>query len=98
MRSKAKWHLELCTSTNPNIYAESENTSFDGNNAFYVLSNEESQSMENTITIEECYQMLKNMKSSKTPGSDGFSSEFYLYFWKELKYTMVNSFEESLEN
>jgi hypothetical protein len=38
------------------------------------------------------------MKSNKAPGSDGFSSEFYLYFWKELKYTMVNSFRESLEN
>jgi hypothetical protein len=38
------------------------------------------------------------MKSNKTPGSGGFSSEFYLYFWKELKYTMVNSFKESLEN
>jgi hypothetical protein len=44
--------------------------------------------MENAITTEECYKTLTNMKSNKTPGSDGFASEIYLYFWKELKNTL----------
>jgi hypothetical protein len=54
--------------------------------------------MENDITIEECYQVLKSIKQNKSPGSDGFSAEFYLNFWNELKYVMVNSFKESFRN
>jgi hypothetical protein len=45
------YYQKLYTSTNPKIDAESENTFSDRNNEFYVLSNEESQSIENTITI-----------------------------------------------
>ena len=49
-----------------------------------VLSEEEAATCEGEVTLEECYNALKSMKSNKTPGSDGLTSEFYRYFWNEI--------------
>ena len=38
------------------------------------------------------------MKLNKSPGSDGFTTEFYLYFWNDLKYSLVRSFENSYKD
>jgi len=53
--------------------------------------------MENDITAEECFEVLKSMKRNKSPGSDGFTVEFYIHFWNELKHPMLKSFQESFE-
>ena len=37
------------------------------------------------ISLEEIEKTLINMKNGTSPGSDGFSVEFYKFFWKELK-------------
>ena len=29
--------------------------------------------------------VLKSMKNNKSPGSDGFTAEFYMFFWADLK-------------
>lgn len=47
------------------------------------LSNEQSQSLEGLLTLEEISKTLKNMKSDKSPGSDGFTAEFFKVFWKD---------------
>ncbi|XP_062588418.1 uncharacterized protein LOC134250082, partial [Saccostrea cucullata] len=48
------------------------------------LSEEESKSIEGHITLEEAGETLYKMKSNKSPGSDGFTSEFLKMFWKLL--------------
>ena len=35
--------------------------------------------------------MLKLMKNNKSPGQDGFTVEFYRFFWGELKHLIVRS-------
>ena len=40
--------------------------------------------LDGPITLEEASVVLKNMKSDKSPGSDGFTSEFFKVFWKRL--------------
>lgn len=62
------------------------------------LTLEESLELEQEITVTECYNVLKNMKLNKSPGSDGFTTEFYLYFWNDLKYSLVRSFENSYKD
>lgn len=42
-----------------------------------VLSNEERDSIEGSLTELECSNALKDMDPEKTPGTDGFPSEFY---------------------
>ena len=49
-----------------------------------TLSNSESMSIEGKINREEASIVLKNMTNNKSPGSSGFSAEFYKCFWKQL--------------
>ena len=38
---------------------------------------------------------LKNMKNDKTPGQDGFTSEFFKFFWVKLKYFVLRCLNHS---
>ena len=37
------------------------------------------------------------MKNSKSPGSDGLTTEFYKIFWNSIKTYVINSFNYSLQ-
>jgi hypothetical protein len=41
------------------------------------------------IKSEEMLVALKNMKNGKSPGLDGFTTEYYKFFWSDLKYLAV---------
>ena len=59
------------------------------------LTQEQASQIEGDISVTECFNVLKEMKNNKSPGSDGFSKEFYMHFWEELKFIMVRSFKQS---
>ena len=44
------------------------------------------------ITEAECINAINGFKKDKTPGTDGFSAEFYKFFWPELRAEMLSSF------
>ena len=58
---------------------------------FRKLTEEEQESLEGEITYKEASETLKNMKNNKTPGSDGFSVEFFKFFWKDLNFFVISS-------
>jgi hypothetical protein len=37
------------------------------------------------------------MKIFKSPGIDGFTVEFYKFFWNDIKFPLLNCLNESLE-
>ena len=43
------------------------------------------------ITVNEIGQVLKRMKNNKSPGIDGFTSEFFKVFYNKLQYFITNS-------
>ena len=43
------------------------------------------------ITVKEIGQVLKRMKNNKSPGIDGFTSEFFKVFYSKLQYLITNS-------
>lgn len=45
------------------------------------------------LTMEECYTALMSMANNKSPGSDGFSVEFYKFFWDDIKDLVFESFQ-----
>lgn len=51
----------------------------------------ESESLEGIITLEEAGKPLKNMKNNRSPGTDGFTAEFFKCFWKQLGNFVVRS-------
>ena len=59
------------------------------------LSEEEGKELEGEITLEEATCILKNMKNNKSPGTDGFSVEFFKMFWKKIGYLVVRALNTS---
>ena len=48
------------------------------------LNQEEIEIMNNPITSTEIEAMIKNLPKNKSPGSDGFTAEFFQTFREEL--------------
>ena len=48
------------------------------------LDHEEAQSLEGEITLVEAGLALKNMQNNKSPGTDGFTAEFFKCFWQRI--------------
>ena len=46
------------------------------------MSQTESNSIEGLLTEKEVLSFLKKMKNDKTPGPDGFTCEFFKFFWE----------------
>ena len=77
---------------------------FDINNAFDIfigngiindLSYEQMSSLESDITLAELSLALKRQKNDKSPGLDGYTTEFIKFFWKRLGiffYKAVNAY------
>ena len=55
------------------------------------LTEEEKDNLEGEIGSFEAGEILKKMKNNKSPGSDGFTSEFLKFFWKDLKVFVIGS-------
>jgi len=59
-----------------------------------TLSVEESEKLEGEIKLDEASFALKNMKHNKSPGTDGFSAEFFKFFWRNLGPFVLRSLNE----
>ena len=55
-----------------------------------VLSPQEADLCEGSLSVDEALVALKGMAKRKTPGSDGFPMEFYVQFWDILGEDLVN--------
>ena len=49
-----------------------------------ILTEEQKATLEGNIRKEEAATALLHMKNNKSPGSDGFTAEFYKFFWKDV--------------
>ena len=54
------------------------------------LTCEEETLCEGTLTQKECFEVLKNMESDKTPGMDGLPPEFYKVFWRDISSYLIS--------
>ena len=63
-----------------------------------TLKQEEADTCQGLLTLEECTKSLKQLMNNKTPGSDGFTIEFYGFFLNAIDPIMVDSFNYAFEN
>ena len=87
-------NLYSTRNVNPN---DSEFDIFFNNNLLTPLNEEQSKKCEGVLTEQECYQALKHMDNGKSPGSDGFTCEFYKFFWDYVKQNVVESINYGFE-
>lgn len=62
------------------------------------LSDFEAKQLEGEITYTELALVLKNMKNNKSPGQDGFTVEFFKYFWIDLGIFILRSLNYGYRN
>lgn len=65
---------------------------FDDFNFNRTLSDDEADSCNGMLTIDECRSALESMAPNKSPGSDGLTSNFYKFFWDSIGPLVVDSF------
>ena len=53
---------------------------------------------EETLTLPECTSALKQLANNKSPGIDGFSTNFYKFFWIDIKILLYESYVYSFQN
>ena len=61
------------------------------------ISEEYHQDLTSEITEDEIWKIIKTSPLNKSPGIDGFTTEFYIEFWPWIKDYMIQSFRTSLD-
>ncbi|GFR85401.1 LINE-1 reverse transcriptase homolog [Elysia marginata] len=59
------------------------------------LTEDEAIKLNGEMTLKKATIALKNMKNNKSPGADGFTVEFYKFFWRDLGDFVLKSINES---
>ena len=59
------------------------------------LSSNQTESMSGPVTKQECLSALLKMSNNKSPDSDGFSVEFFNFFWNDLNNLLLQSYQFS---
>jgi hypothetical protein len=50
------------------------------------------------ITNEEIHKIIKESPLEKSPGNDGYTNDFYKYYWEELKDFLIPAYNEALSS
>ncbi|HBI39496.1 MAG TPA: hypothetical protein DDY16_00910, partial [Tenacibaculum sp.] len=66
-------------------------------NDLYKLTESEKLSCEGNISLEELGRCLKNMRNNKSPGSNGFTGEFFKFFFPDIKQRLLNNINHTFE-
>ena len=67
-------------------------------NSLRKLSENQKNSMEGEISLQEMSNYLKKCKNSVAPGASGFTFDFYKFFWRDLRYFIKRSIDYAFEN
>ena len=59
------------------------------------LTEEQCKSLEGKISKDEVLSTLKRMKNGASPGSDGFTVEFFKFFWNDMGTLLVCAINKS---
>ena len=86
LKEQVHFYSNLYQTSNPVMNDTNRALFFDDNNPFLnKLSDAQMQTCEGKLSLNECSKALANMKNGKSPGLDGFTVEFYKFFWPKLK-------------
>ena len=61
------------------------------------LSSNQTEFMSGPVTKQECLTALLKMSNNNSPGLDGFSVEFYKFFWNDLNDLLLQRYQFSYD-
>ena len=77
--------------------SEAECLDFLGNLNIPKLIDDDRTSCDGKLTLNECWEALKSMDSSKRPGNDGLTKEFYVCFFKDVGQYLIDALNLSFD-
>ena len=89
------FYENLFTCNNSNT--QDQNLVFLENISLPKLSENEINLCEKNLTELELFESLTDMPENKSPGNDGLTKEFYVFFWEEIKECFLNSIKETID-
>ena len=99
LSEQKEYYKNLYSSKQTVISQDNSGIFFDNDNPFLTkLTEDEMVGMEGELTLPECLNVLKNMSNGKSPGLDGFTSEFYKFFWIDIQEYVIKSLNFAYEN
>jgi len=81
--------------TSEGIFSDEEYDSFIRDLEIPTLKDEDRDTRESPLTYDECRKALETFQNDKAPGEDGFTIEFYKYFFDLLGNDLLASFNEA---
>jgi exonuclease III len=70
----------------------------DGNIDIPGLTDNDRDNLDSNITDEEIHTAVKELATNKSPGTDGISPEFYVYFWPKIQVFVADSINYAISN
>ena len=64
----------------------------------WTITEDEMVGRKGALTLPEYLNVLKKMSNGKSPGLDGFTSEFYKLFWIDIHEYVIKSLNVAYEN
>ena len=81
-----------------NLYTKDESVKFTLENKTGIkITEEQKETLEQEIQIDELYTALKSMRVGKVPGCDGLTVGFYLKFWQEIRDPLWEMYKEVMQ-
>ena len=86
------------TKLTPDEKREINETNFTSPDNIPKLNDIEKESCDMELSLQECTNALKKLANNKSPGIDGLTTEFYKFFWIDIKDMLYNSYLYSFEH
>lgn len=96
-----KFYSNLYTeslSIHDDTYKKSSDYFFDEKDTFPNLDSVQKDMCDKEITEREITESIKELKNGRTPGSDGLPSEFYKFFWVDVKSFVFDSIQYAFKH
>ncbi len=88
LKEEEMFYKKLYAATHTEVHPP-KNCSF--MNIQNTLCNEDKDCCDKDVTLHELGTNLKQLSNNKAPGCDGFTADFYKFFWKDLKHFLFDS-------
>ena len=95
LQEQEKFYKSLYAST---VSLDPSTNNFTSNPEIPKLDNMEKGMCDLELTLTEIGQALKDLPNDKTPGNDGFSTNFYKFFWPNIKDLLFESIKYSFHS
>ena len=95
LNAEKKYFENVYKSENPSIKDIVDFISLNDDGETPKLTEGSTQLCEGPFSLQECSDAIKTMPNNKTPGTDGFPTEFYKCFIQDLGEYLIRSFQYS---